>query len=438
VQTASLRHFGGGNEVQVVTFGPGFAPVNAIQPLSVNINAAPSATSRGGAEENGDTVTIATATAHTLQIGDTVTVAGVAVAGYNGTWTVTAVPSTRSFQFTNPTAGLATSGGGTVTLDAPGASESGTTVTIRTSLAHGRSVGDWVTISGVGIAGYNGTFQITGVPTPRSFEYTAAASGLASSGGGSSTFFSPFRVRIGGNDSEVIGGSGQPYNNANLTAAINAIPGFAGTVTVTGAASTGFTVTYGGATAATDVPSIELAGLTCGGCFSSVEETNHGGANDSFQLNFGGSVSAPIVNGVNYTAAGIQAALTPLLPAGATATVAGFGNAAFNNTGFQITLGGTLAQTNVPVTLALQDFSAGASGLVGETDKGGAVDNKGGTVTPTGNSFPTVTGPAEVAIPLRTPFALTGGATDANGDALTYIWEQTTAAQPRTRPAPRS
>ena len=36
--------------------------------------------------------------------------------------------------------------------------------------------------------------------------------------------------------------------------------------------------------------------------------------------------------------------------------------------------------------LALQDFTAGASAFVGETDKGGAVDNKGGTVTPTGNT----------------------------------------------------
>ncbi len=48
------------------------------------------------------------------------TIAGVGVAGYNGTWTVTAVPTSRSFQYTNPTTGLATSGGGTVTLAAPG------------------------------------------------------------------------------------------------------------------------------------------------------------------------------------------------------------------------------------------------------------------------------------------------------------------------------
>jgi hypothetical protein len=424
VQTASLRHFGGGNEVQVVTFGPGYAPAATIQPLSLAINAAPSAASVGGAQESGTTVTIATGNPHTLQAGDVVTIAGVGASGYNGTFVVTAVPNTRAFQYTNPTSQLPISGGGTVTLAAPGASESGTTATIRTSAAHGRSVGDVVTISGVGVGGYNGSFTITAVPTPRSFQYTAASAGLANSGAGTSTFFSPFQVRSGGNDSTVIGGGGIAYTAANIQSTINAIPGFAGSVTVSGASSTGFTVTYGGASAGVDVPNIELVNLSCGGCFASVEETNHGGANDSFTLNYNGNISAPIANGANYSAAGILAALTPILPAGATATVAGFGGGAFNNTGFQVTFGGALVQTNVPVLLAVQDFSAGASGFVGETDKGGAVDNKGGIITPTGNSFPAVTAPAQLSIPLRTPFALTGSATDADGDPLIYSWEQ--------------
>jgi hypothetical protein len=423
VQTASLRHFGGGNEVQVVTFGPGYAPTAAIQPLSLAINAAPGATSRGGAQETGNTVTIATGNPHTLQVGDSVTVTGVAAAAYNGTWTVTAVPSSRSFQYSNPTGGLATSGGGTVTLTAPGATESGTTVTFRTALAHGRSVGDVVTVSGVGVAAYNGTYTITAVPSPRSFEVTHGTAGLANSGGGTMTFFSPFQVRVGGNDSAVIGGGGLAYTNANIQTAINAIPGFAGTTTVSGAASTGFTVSYGGASAGLDVPSFSLANLSCGGCFASVEETNHGGANDSFRLTYNGNVSASITNGVNYTAAGIIAALTPLLPAGGTVAVTGFGGGAFNNTGFQMTFAGTLALTNVPSSVGVQDVTAGASGFVGETDKGGAVDNKG-IVTPTGDSFPAVTAPTSFTIPLRTPFALTGTATDADDDALTYNWEQ--------------
>jgi hypothetical protein len=426
VQTASLRHFGGGNEVQTVTFGPGYQQAATIQPLSVAIGGVPSATQLGGATEDGNTVTIATGATgatHTLQPGDVVTISGVANPGYNGTFTVTSVPSTRSFTYTNPTTGLPRSGGGTITLAAPGLTESGNTVTVRTAAAHGRSVGDIVVITGAGNAGYNGTFAVTGVPSARSFTYTDPTAGLPSSGGGTATYSSPFQVQIDGNSSAVIGGGSQAYTAANVQNAINAIAGFAGTVTVTGLASTGFTITYGGASAGLDVADAALVNLSCGGCFASVEETNHGGANDSFVLDYDGSVSAPIVNGVNYTTAGIQAALLPLLPAGATATIAGFGGGGLTNTGFQVTYGGTLAQTNVPVTLALQSFSPGASGFVGETDKGGAVDNKG-TVTPTGDSIPVVTAPAQYTIPLRTPFALAGSATDADGDNLVYSWEQ--------------
>jgi hypothetical protein len=104
--------------------------------------------------------------------------------------------------------------------------------------------------------------------------------------------------------------------------------------------------------------------------------------------------------------------------------VAGFGGSGFNNTGFQVTYTGALAATNVPVLLAVQDFTPGASGFVGETDKGGAVDNKGGIITATGNTWPAVTVPAQFTIPLRTPFSLTGSATDAESDPMVFSWEQ--------------
>ncbi len=96
----------------------------------------------------------------------------------------------------------------------------------------------------------------------------------------------------------MIGGSSLPYNDANLTAAVAGLsPG----ATVTGAATTGFNINYAGGV---DVPNAELVDLSCGGCFASVQETNHGGAFDSFRLNYDGTLSAPIVNGTNYTARG--------------------------------------------------------------------------------------------------------------------------------------
>ena len=123
VQEVALRHFGGGNEVQVATFGPNFAPTATIQPLSVAIGAVPSASQLGGPQENGNIVTVSTGAAgavHTLQPGDSITISGAANAGYNGTFTVLTVPGTRTFTYQNTVTGLPISGGGTITLIAPG------------------------------------------------------------------------------------------------------------------------------------------------------------------------------------------------------------------------------------------------------------------------------------------------------------------------------
>ena len=48
-----------------------------------------------------------------------------------------------------------------------------------------------------------------------------------------------------------------------------------------------------------------------------------------------------------------------------------------------------------------------------------------GVVTPNGNTLPVITSMSSnnVSIPINTPFTLTGAATDANGDAITYNWD---------------
>ncbi|HET9142025.1 M12 family metallo-peptidase [Actinophytocola sp.] len=146
---------------------------------------------------------------------------------------------------------------------------------------------------------------------------------------------------------------------------------------------------------------------------------------DSFALTFGGAQSAPIVRGANYTVDGIKAAIEGMAgwPSGATVTVAGFGGGTLSDTGFQVAFdGGAVASTNVE-SLGLTAAS-GTSGFVGETAKGGAVGNGGVRVDDTDNHAPVVTAPASFTIPARTPFALTGSATDSDGDPLTYLWEQ--------------
>lgn len=47
-----------------------------------------------------------------------------------------------------------------------------------------------------------------------------------------------------------------------------------------------------------------------------------------------------------------------------------------------------------------------------------------GTTNATGNTPPVVNAPAAFTIPARTPFELTASGSDANGDSLTWLWEQ--------------
>ena len=65
------------------------------------------------------------------------------------------------------------------------ASESGTTVTITMTSANptGLTIGNNVTVANVNVAGYNGTFVVTAIPTGTTFQYTAA-SGLGAGTGG--------------------------------------------------------------------------------------------------------------------------------------------------------------------------------------------------------------------------------------------------------------
>jgi hypothetical protein len=75
----------------------------------------------------------------------------------------------------NPTPGIAATNGAT---------QSGNFVTITTTSPHPFSVGQIVTISGVGVAGYDGTFQILSVPSATTFIVANLNAGLSPSGGG--------------------------------------------------------------------------------------------------------------------------------------------------------------------------------------------------------------------------------------------------------------
>jgi hypothetical protein len=82
----------------------------------------------------------------------------------------------------------------TVPIDASptGATESGSTVTITTTAANNFIPGLSVTVAGVPVSGYDGTFVVS-TASGNTFTYTALSSGLASSGGGAATSDIGFR-----------------------------------------------------------------------------------------------------------------------------------------------------------------------------------------------------------------------------------------------------
>jgi hypothetical protein len=172
------------------------------------------------------------------------------------------------------------------------------------------------------------------------------------------------------------------------------------------------------------------------------------GAGDTLVLSFDGNTAS--VPFADYDAAAVEAAVESVT--GSDVSIAQWGYDEFNSytvnyvpptepdeTGFQIifndeatVVGADASDVDVTELVAVDPSSTGVTGFTGETAQGGPATNDGIVLPETGpgqvadNTAPVVKAPAARSIPIRTPFALTGvSGTDADGDALTYLWEQT-------------
>ncbi len=178
---------GGNSTVGTITASGLFtAPATPPTTSSATIASNGAVRSSTGAVRTSNVVLITTTTAHGFAIGQSVTIAGVADASFNGTFTIASLPSTLSFTYAqtgvnaSSNGGTATSGSSTATIT------TGSIVTITTTAAHGFAAGGSVTIASVSDSSFNGAFTIVTVPSTATFTY-AQAGANATSGGGTAT-----------------------------------------------------------------------------------------------------------------------------------------------------------------------------------------------------------------------------------------------------------
>ena len=133
--------------------------------------------------------TLTTVAAHGLVVGDIVVVSGVSSV-LDGTWTVATVPTSTTFTFPSTTATVSTAAvsptGVVMRQPAAGFTVSNrgsvnNTAQLTTGTAHGLAVDDYIQTS-VGVAGFDGYFRVTGVPSSTAVSYATAASGTVASG----------------------------------------------------------------------------------------------------------------------------------------------------------------------------------------------------------------------------------------------------------------
>jgi hypothetical protein len=160
---------------------------------------------------------------------------------------------------------------------------------------------------------------------------------------------------------------------------------------------------------------------------------------DAFTISCAGcSTSAPIANGgLTYNKQTVADAVSTATGQTVTAAeVTDYDSGGFpfadptsspSPAGFTVDF--ALAGSGTPVpTLVIAPTTGTFTAKVGTVYNGGDETNQG-VVAPAvpANKAPVVTAPADKTIPTRTPFTLTGSATDLDGEPLTYMWEQTDA-----------
>ena len=145
---------------------------------------------------------------------------------------------------------------------------------------------------------------------------------------------------------------------------------------------------------------------------------------DTVNLRYQGRVASIVRGTASYNVLNVTQQMRTLT--GANVSVAGYDGSALslNDGGFTVRWPDATDHPRIVVTDVGDAGGDPLSAYVGVPVEGGPATNQGSTTSVTTNHAPTVTAPADRTIPVRTPFTLTGSATDVDGDELLYLWEQ--------------
>ncbi len=182
---------GGNSSVGTITTGGLFTAPPAPPTSNAVAIVTNGATRRfNGAVRSSNVVTVTTTTAHGFALSQSVTISGSSDSSFNGTFTITSVPSTTTFTYSQSGVNASSSGGTAAVGSSTASIVTSSTVTIVTTTSHGFAAGQSVTIAGVSDSSFNGTFTIGTIPASASFTY-AQNGPNATSGGGTATSTSP-------------------------------------------------------------------------------------------------------------------------------------------------------------------------------------------------------------------------------------------------------
>lgn len=119
-------------------------------------------------ERIGNVVTVITDAIHGIIFGERVTITG--SSGFDGTYTVTAIPLLNTFEFTS----VGANAPAFTPLIVTRRERSGTTATLTTELNHNLTVGSKIRVFGVGF-NFDGLFTVSATPDPKKIRYVQAS-----------------------------------------------------------------------------------------------------------------------------------------------------------------------------------------------------------------------------------------------------------------------